>query len=273
MPLHLSSDGSRSVTITVDVPGSPEEVWRAVASGPGVSSWFVPTTFDADAAGAPRAMTNDFGRGMRSHSTITSWDPPRAFTAECPDLGPDAPPVLTEWRVEPRGDGDVDGCTVRVTHRVETASNSWDVHLEAWESGWPAFFALLRFVLEQFRDEPCDGFYCTGSFDDADEAWEILESAMDLADRGAGDEFEARGDAPDLAGRVGRDEDARERLLRLDRPAPGMAHLFVMPAGDRATVWMRFAFFGDDATEVADAERPRWEEWFAERFGEVQRAR
>lgn len=270
MTPHFSPDGKRSIRVRVDVPGSPDEVWRAIATGPGVSSWFVPTAFaPADAAGAPRTVTNDFGRGMRSRSTITSWDPPRAFTATSPDLGPDAPPVLTEWRVEPRGR---DGCAVVVTHAIETDASTWDVHLSAWESGWPAFFALLRFVLEQFRDEPCDGFYCTGSFDDADEAWEILESALGLADRGAGDEFEARDDAPDLAGRVGRDEDARERLLRLDRPAPGMAHLFVMPAGDRATVWMRFAFFGDDATEVADAERPRWEEWFAERFGEVQRA-
>jgi hypothetical protein len=37
--------GRRSVQVEIEVPGTPEEVWQAIATGPGISSWFVPTEF------------------------------------------------------------------------------------------------------------------------------------------------------------------------------------------------------------------------------------
>ena len=38
--------GRRSVQVEFEVPGTPEEVWQAIATGPGISSWFVPAEFD-----------------------------------------------------------------------------------------------------------------------------------------------------------------------------------------------------------------------------------
>ena len=32
----------RSIELEIEVPGTPEEVWRAIATGPGISSWYVP---------------------------------------------------------------------------------------------------------------------------------------------------------------------------------------------------------------------------------------
>jgi hypothetical protein len=56
-----------------------------------------------------------------------------------------------------------------------------------------------------------------------------------------------------------------ELLLRLDRPAPGFAHLFVVPMGDQTMVSTRFHFFGDSgAAAAADAER-EWSGWLSER--------
>ena len=43
MSVKKDAFGRRSVTVEVEVPGTPEEVWQAIATGPGVSSWFVPT--------------------------------------------------------------------------------------------------------------------------------------------------------------------------------------------------------------------------------------
>ena len=43
MPVNKDPDGRRWVQTEVEVPGSPEEVWQAIATGPGISSWFVPT--------------------------------------------------------------------------------------------------------------------------------------------------------------------------------------------------------------------------------------
>ncbi len=40
------TDSSRSIEVEVEVPGTPEEVWAAVATGPGIGSWFVPSTVE-----------------------------------------------------------------------------------------------------------------------------------------------------------------------------------------------------------------------------------
>ncbi len=31
-----------AIELEVEVPGAPEDVWSAVATGPGISSWYVP---------------------------------------------------------------------------------------------------------------------------------------------------------------------------------------------------------------------------------------
>lgn len=43
MSVKKDASGRRSVEVEVEVPDTPEEVWQAIATGPGVSSWFVPT--------------------------------------------------------------------------------------------------------------------------------------------------------------------------------------------------------------------------------------
>ena len=39
MSVKKEASGRRSVQVEVEVPGTPEEVWQAIATGPGVSSW------------------------------------------------------------------------------------------------------------------------------------------------------------------------------------------------------------------------------------------
>ena len=81
MSVKKEASGRRSVQVEVEVPGTPEEVWQAIATGPGISSWFVPTEFE-ERDGKPVAVTLNFGPGMESRSAVTAWDPPRMFAAE-----------------------------------------------------------------------------------------------------------------------------------------------------------------------------------------------
>ena len=46
MSVQHDADGRRSVQAEVEVPGTPEQVWQAIATGPGISSWFVPSEVD-----------------------------------------------------------------------------------------------------------------------------------------------------------------------------------------------------------------------------------
>ncbi len=111
MPIKKDESGRRYVQVEVEVPGTPEQVWQAIASGPGISSWFVPTTVEKDASGKPLRILSSFGPGMDSVANVTSWNPPNKFTASSEDLGPGAPPIASEWIVEARGGGT---CVVRV---------------------------------------------------------------------------------------------------------------------------------------------------------------
>ena len=52
MSVKKEASGRRSVQVEIEVPGTPEEVWQAIATGPGISSWFVPLS-SRRATGSP----------------------------------------------------------------------------------------------------------------------------------------------------------------------------------------------------------------------------
>ena len=143
MSVKKEANGRRSVQVEVEVPGTPEQVWQAIATGPGVGAWFVPTEIDGRIGGTE---TTHFGGGMDSVSTITEWDPPHRFTKEG-SWGENSPTVATEWIVEARGGGT---CMVRVVHSLFAETDDWDDQLTGVESGWPSFFRILRLYLEHF---------------------------------------------------------------------------------------------------------------------------
>ena len=96
MSVKKEPSGRRSVEVEVEVPGTPEDVWHAIATGPGISSWFVPTEFE-ERDGKPVAVTLSFGPGMEIRSEVTAWDPPRMFATEAGLPG--SPAIANEWSV------------------------------------------------------------------------------------------------------------------------------------------------------------------------------
>lgn len=140
MSVKREPSGRRSVSVEVEVPGTPEDAWRAVATGPGITAWFVPTEMEEREGGE---IVCDFGPGMQSCATVTAWEPPRRFAAEG-ELGEEAPTMASEWSVEPRDGGT---CVVRVTHSLVSESDEWDEQLAAAEAGWPGFFEKLELHL------------------------------------------------------------------------------------------------------------------------------
>src|SRR3954447_19679726 len=98
MPVNKDESGNRWVQAEVEVPGTPEQVWQAIATGPGISSWFVPTEVEERVGGT---TVSNFGSIGSSEATITAWEPPHKFIAESPqDPGAGGPQVATEWTVE-----------------------------------------------------------------------------------------------------------------------------------------------------------------------------
>jgi uncharacterized protein YndB with AHSA1/START domain len=143
MAVRKDTSGRRSVLVEAEVPGTPEQVWRAIATGPGISSWFVPTTVEEHEGGQ---IVCEFEPGVADIAHVTAWDPPRRFAADGGPIMGKGPAVATEWTVEAKSGGT---CIVRVVHSLFSDSDEWDAQLEQFESGWPHFFGLLKEYLER----------------------------------------------------------------------------------------------------------------------------
>src|SRR5262245_32053405 len=100
MSVKEEANGRRSVEAEIEVPGTPEEVWQAIATGPGISSWMVPTEFE-EKNGKPVAVKMNFGPGMEISWPITDWEPLRKWATH--SESPEGPPLATEWSIEARG--------------------------------------------------------------------------------------------------------------------------------------------------------------------------
>ena len=263
MSVKKEPSGRRSIQVEVEVPGTPEEVWQAIATGPGITSWFVPAEFE-ERDGKPVAVTLNFGPGMESRSAVTAWDPPRMYAAQGEGWG-GSPPIADEWSVEARGGGT---CVVRVVHSLFASTDDWDNQLEGPESGWPGFFRILRIYLTHFRGQRSAMMqWIAPAAGTEAEAWETLTAALGLNGVSAGQRWAAPAGVPALGGVV---EHATRSpcnaLVRLDKPGAGAAALGAVSFGGTTMVTLSFYLYGDQAAATVARETPPWQAWIQERF-------
>ena len=263
MSVKKEASGRRSVQVEVEVPGTPEEVWQAIATGPGISSWFVPAEFE-ERDGKPVAEKLNFGPGMESRSAVTAWDPPRMFVAQGEGWG-GSPPIATEWSVEARAGG---VCLVRVVNSLFASTDDWDNQLESTESGWPGFFRTLRIYLTHFPGQRSAlRQFVTPVAGTAAEAWETLTSALGVKALSVGQRWTAPAGVPALSGVAEYiSQSPYDALLRIERPGPGVAALGAFSFGGQSMVALNFYLYGDRAAETAARETPAWQAWIQERF-------
>jgi uncharacterized protein YndB with AHSA1/START domain len=264
MSVKKEASGRHSVQVEVEVPGTPEEVWQAIATGPGISSWFVPTEFE-EVDGKPVAVTLNFGPGMESRSPVTVWDPPRRFVAESPGWVPGSPVIADEWCVEARGGGI---CVVRIVHSLFAETDDWDNQLEGTESGWPGFFRILRIYLTHFRGQRSATMqWMAPAAGTEAEAWVMLTAALGPKGLSAGKSWTASAGVPELSGVVEHLSQSPYRaLLRFDKPGPGTAALGTVNFGGQSMVTLNFYLYGDKAAGTVARETPLWEAWIQEHF-------
>lgn len=264
MSVKKDPSGRRSVQVEVEVPGTPEEVWRAIASGPGISSWFVPARSEEREGGQ---LVCTFGPGMDCPATITLWQPPLRFVAEG-DMGPPgSPKVATEWSVEARAGGK---CVVRVVHSLFASTDDWDNQLDGLEQGWPTYFRILRRYLEAFKGLPCSAMQFVGfSGDSETKAWEKAGGALGLLKVAPGQSWSTPDGLPRMAGvvdSVGKGMHPNTVLLRLEAPAPGTAYVGAFSCGGMVMVCMSLYLYGAKAKPAVESDEAAWQTWIGERF-------
>jgi uncharacterized protein YndB with AHSA1/START domain len=247
----------RSTRHEVEVPGTPEEVWDAIATGPGIGAWFVPTDVDGRPGGD---VVFHLGDDQDAPGTITGWEPPARFAYEEPWPGDGDVTLATEFLVEARAGGT---CVVRVVSTF--SAGGYDEDLDAIDAGWTGFLDNLRVYLTHFRGQRSAAVSVTGGSPAATaEAWAELTSALGLEhlSTGAAVAGSAAGDAPALAGiveRVGPDH----VLVRGD---DALVTLSVYRWNDRTVTALRETRFGPDAEADAERRRAAWAAWMERRF-------
>ncbi|HEX3148801.1 MAG TPA: SRPBCC domain-containing protein [Gemmataceae bacterium] len=264
MSVKKEPSGRRSVQIEVELPGTPEEVWQAIATGPGISSWFVPTEIE-ERDGKPVAIKLNFGPGMEPCSAVTVWDPPRMYATQADGFMPGMPAIANEWSVEARGGG---VCILRIVQSLFASTDDWDNQLEGAKGGLSGFLAILRVYLTHFRGQRSAMMKWTVPVAATEsDAWEALTSTLGVKGLSVGQRCTAPAGVPALAGVVEyMTQNPNDALLRLDKPGPGVVALGTFNMGGPTMVAMNVYQYGDQAAATVAREKPLWDAWIQKRF-------
>jgi uncharacterized protein YndB with AHSA1/START domain len=247
----------RSIEIEVEVPGSAEEVWQAVATGPGVSSWYVPHRIEERVGGAADAS---FGPGpeMVASGRVAVWDPPRrlVITGETEGEG-----LSFEWQVEPQAAGT---CRVRLVNSGFGDGPEWDVQYDAMARGWEIFLTNLRLHLEYFAPEPAAAMLPMAVWPVVeDTAWATLTGGLGLpgtADGGEHVAVSSTSGAPELSGVVVKAAPGWYALL-IDQPASGTGFISTEGHGEASAVSIWLYLYGEEGRSAVARDDTRWRRW------------
>ena len=130
----------------ITLEATPEEVWEAIATGPGIDGWFMGRNQVEPREGGRTAMTIG---GQTSEATVTAWEPPRRFADRTGTPG--EPGFMAfEWLVEGRGDGT---CVLRLV-QSGVLGDDWETEYDALAKGWDMYLHQLGQYLRWFRGRP-----------------------------------------------------------------------------------------------------------------------
>ncbi|MEE9416586.1 MAG: SRPBCC domain-containing protein [Acidimicrobiales bacterium] len=249
----------RFIEQEVEVVGTPEQVWEAIATGPGISSWYVPHTVEEKEGGA---ATASFGAGpeMQVAGRVAAWDPPNRVVF---DGGEGVEGMAFEWLVEARDGGT---CIVRLVNTGFSGGEEWDDQYDAMTDGWKMFLFNLQLHLQHFGGQTATAMLPLASWPGpAETAWVALTTALEVPTRPKlGDRVEIdRANTPKLAGTIVEVGPTRVSLL-LDSPAPGTAFIAAEGRGDQAEISIWSYLYGVEGATAAARDEPGWVKWLAD---------
>lgn len=243
-----------------EVAGTPEEVWAAIATANGISSWMLVTDLEEREGGA---VTFHMGPESASRGKVTAFDAPKRFAYEEPEWAalaghPDSPvtPMATEFIVEAASGGT---CVVRVVSSAYGTGADWEQ--EFWESafaGWKPMFDVLGLYLAHFPGQQVTPMEATANLPASSQdvvaamasALGVSEVGGPVAARGATGTLELRG--------------SDHLLVRLHEPVPGLFAFVTHQDGDHTWTFVQGHLFSPDARDWVEREQAGWQAWLEE---------
>ncbi|MGW4642934.1 SRPBCC family protein [Sphaerisporangium sp. NPDC004334] len=159
----------------VTLQATPEQVWEAIATGPGADSWFMGRNeIEPRVGGYARQYFGDF---PPSEATVTAWEPAQRFAVRSPE-SPEGLFMAFEYLIEGRGQG----TTVLRLVQSGVLGDDWESEYDALQRGWDLYLHSLGQYLAHFPGRTATVvFGARPSAGGAEPAWEILERGLGLA--------------------------------------------------------------------------------------------
>ena len=259
-----ADENGRHVVCSVPLPVTPEVVWDAVATGEGISSWFVPCALEPQVGGRivqfadPGAPDPTTGPEAAAEAMLTAtvgeitvYSPPSGsvpgeFTFAERDWmgeGVPVPPWETSCTVASDGEG---GTVLTLRSGFDSGGQLAEESVDGSVSGWAQSLTVLA---HRLTHRPADGVVTVDAATDpvassVPELWSRVIGRLVAPAAGAGG---AQGHGPQGAGTAG-DTGAVARsgevggivassslastLIVLSAPVDGVLELYAFPAGD-----------------------------------------
>jgi uncharacterized protein YndB with AHSA1/START domain len=255
-PAEPQHPSGRLVHLDIEVPGTPEQVWHAIATSAGLAGWIFPTDIEPREGGAMVIHRAPYGGD--APATVSAWDPPRRFAYTEPMGAAGAAPWATEFLVEARVGGT---CLVRLVTGFHEHGEQWEEMVEGAGEGWKGALLTLRAYLTHFAGQPVARLDATGN------TGEPLANRAQVSAALLG--------ALGLTGLAGGVEPASDYgelsehgvLLHTTDPAPGLFEISTFSMdGQTVTVNVSGRLYGEGVEVVARRDEPRWNAWLQERF-------
>jgi uncharacterized protein YndB with AHSA1/START domain len=251
-------DVPHRLELEFEVPGSPEQVWDAIATPGGIGSWFIQTELEERVGGVIRIVMGDEGDSV---GTVTGWDRPHRFAYIEPDWaalgdheGAAVTPLASEFIVEARSGG---SCVVRVVSSAFGTGAEWEREFfTEMERGWVPFFDNLRLYLAHFPGQHATTLRTSAEVPGTThEALAAVRQGLGV--ESSGDRFEQHG----LTGELARSTDVSV-LVRVTGGEQGYVMFW---AYDQKTgssrVGMEGYFFSANAAAYVEGNRTAWTDW------------
>ena len=161
------------VTKEIAIDASPEQVWEAIATGPGLDSWFLGSNeVEPREGGMVRLTVGD----VSEQGTVTAWEPLKRFAHRTRE-GEDGSFMALEYLIEGRGDGR----TVLRLVQSGFLGGDWEAEYEALNKGWGMYLRTLAQYLTYFPGKTATPISAGGPrAADEDSVWEALQRGLGL---------------------------------------------------------------------------------------------
>lgn len=165
---------------------TPDSVWNAIATGPGLTSWFMGATEVDREQGVVRTRMGDYSQD----STIVADDPGRRFAFRGAEA-PDGRFFAMEFLIEAR---DSSSTVLRIVSSGFLPGDDWEDEYEAMVAGGRLYRHTLVEYLEHFTGRPGVAIAASAPLGDNDRRWAAM-----LADLGVAGSESPGGGRPDVA--------------------------------------------------------------------------